>query len=309
MVGGRGRGALIGAVALGVTATLAAPGAVTSPGRVPDPAVINVVAAEDFWGSLAAQLGGRAVHVTSIITNPNADPHEYEASTAVARTFGGANYVILNGAGYDDWAAKILAANPEPRRVVFVVADLLGKRPGDNPHFWYDPDYVFRVIDRISSDYRSIEPADAKYFHQRLGAVEASFGSYRELLASIRRADAGVKVASTESIFQYLARALDFNLVTPYPFMQAVAEGYDPPVGAVASFEREISAHDFRLLVYNSQTVTALTTNIREQVASEHIPIVGISETLRPQSATFQQWMVSELTSISRALAGGSRRK
>jgi zinc/manganese transport system substrate-binding protein len=300
---------LFGAVALGVISTLLAPGAVASLEGASHPAVINVVAAEDFWGSLAAQLGGRAVHVTSIITNPNADPHEYEASTAVARTFGGANYVILNGAGYDDWAAKILAANPERRRVVLVVADLLGKRPGDNPHFWYDPDYVFRVIDRISSDYRSIEPADAKYFHQRLGAVEASFGSYRELLSSIRRADAGVRVASTESIFQYLARALDLNLVTPYPFMQAVAEGYDPPVGAVASFEREISAHGFHLLVYNVQTVSALTTNIREQVAAEHIPIVGISETLRPQSATFQQWMVSELTNISQALAGGSRRK
>jgi len=309
MVARRSRGVLFGAVALGVISTLLAPGAVASLEGASHPVVINVVAAEDFWGSLATQLGGRAAHVTSIITNPNADPHEYEASTAVARAFGGANYVILNGAGYDDWAAKILEANPEPHRVVLVVADLLGKRPGDNPHFWYNPDYVFRVIDRISSDYRSIDPADATYFRQRLSVVEASFGPYRELLASIRREHAGEKVASTESIFEYLTRDLKLDLVTPYAFMQAVAEGYDPPVGAVATFEQEISAHDFRLLVYNSQTLTALTTNIRKQVASEHILIVGISETLRPQKATFQQWMVSELTSISRALASGNRRR
>jgi zinc/manganese transport system substrate-binding protein len=309
MIGRRDRRGLVAAALLGFVALPLAPGLSVPMHRGGHPAVIGVVAAENTWGSLAAQLGGRFVHVTSVITNPNADPHEYEASTAVARAFGQADYVILNGAGYDDWAAKILAANPERHRHVFVVAQLLGKKPGDNPHFWYDPADVSRVIDRISSDYASLVPADAAYFRRRLAAVEASFGPYRELLDTIRDRDAGDKVASTESIFQYMAESLHLDLVTPYPFMQAVADGYDPPVSAVATFERQIAGRDFRLLVYNTQTVTALTTNIRAQVAAKHIAVVGISETLRPPGTTFQEWMVSELSSISRALASEPRGK
>ncbi len=302
MIGRKVRVALVATGLLVAAGVWCTPVSASSTRKV-HPKVIDVIAAENTWGSLAAQLGGQLVRVTSIITNPNADPHQYEASTAVARAFGEARYVILNGAGYDDWASKILAANPESHRLVFVVADLLGKQPGDNPHFWYNPSYVFRVIDQISAEYRSIDPAGAAYFRRRLATVEASFRPYRALLAEIRRADAGDKVASTESIFQYMAEYLHLDLVTPYPFMKAVADGYDPPVDAVATFEHQISVRGFRLLVYNTQTVTALTTTIRDQVTSKHIAVVGISETLRPPGVTFQAWMVSELSAVSRALA------
>jgi zinc/manganese transport system substrate-binding protein len=302
MIRGRHRPVLVAAVLLGAMVMPLAPGVSASLRPARHPRVINVVAAEDTWGSLAAQLGGRLVVVTSVITNPNADPHEYEASTAVARSIGGANFVIVNGAGYDDWAQKILAANPAPHRFVLDIAKFLGKKPGDNPHFWYDPKYVFAVIDEISADYIAVDPAGASYFRQCLAKVEASLVPYRKALASLARRDAGVKVASTESIFQYLAEYLGLDLVTPYPFMQAVADGYDPPVGAVATFEHQISVRGFRVLVYNDQTITALTTTIRDQVEAKHIPVVGISETLQPSDATFQSWMLGELDRVGAAL-------
>ena len=125
--------------------------------------MIQVAAAENFWGSIAAQLGGTHVNVISIVTDLNADPHEFETNTADALDFAHANYVILNGAGYDTWGQKLLAANPSNGCKVLYVADLLGKTEGDNPHFWYDPDYVQQVINQITGDYQSLDPADAAY--------------------------------------------------------------------------------------------------------------------------------------------------
>src|SRR5271166_1731297 len=173
-------------VALGLVAGLAGAadltpaGASRATGGVP---VLNVVAGENFWGSLAAQLGGRQVHVTSIVSDPNADPHEYESSPTDARLMAGANYVILNGAGYDAWANRLLAAQPEAHRRVLTVATLLGKTPGDNPHFWYDPAYVFAVMRRITADYTAMEPGRAAYFSARAAAVQRAFAPYRARLA------------------------------------------------------------------------------------------------------------------------------
>src|SRR6266852_8307817 len=130
------------------------------------PGSLNVVAAENFWGNIAAQLGGLKVNVQSVVTDPNADPHEYESSANDARAFAEAGLVILNGAGYDDWGKKLLDANPASARHVLTVADLLGKKVGDNPHFWYSPDYVVKVADRITAQYKSIDSADASYFDQ-----------------------------------------------------------------------------------------------------------------------------------------------
>src|SRR5437899_11631931 len=130
-------------------------------------AAITVVAGENFWGSIAAQLGGSKVTVQSVVTDPNADPHEYESSSSDARAFAEARLVILTGAGYDSWGQKLLDANKATNRRVLNIAELLGKKQGDNPHFWYDPSYVTRITDEITSDYRSIDPADASYFDQQ----------------------------------------------------------------------------------------------------------------------------------------------
>lgn len=264
--------------------------------------VLNVVAGENFWGSLASQLGGKLVQVTSIVTDPNADPHEYESNSSDARAFAAARFVVLNGAGYDDWANRLLSAQSEPGRRVLTVSTLLHKKAGDNPHFWYDPNYVVRVINRITSDYESLEPRSASYFAGRHKAVESALAPYRSRLAYITKHFSGTPVAATESIFQYLAQYLHLDLVTPVAFMQAVSEGIDPPASSVATFDQQITGRRFHVLVYNRQTVSPLTTGIRNQALAKHIPAVAVSETIQPPTASFQKWMDGELDALTKAL-------
>jgi zinc/manganese transport system substrate-binding protein len=263
---------------------------------------LQVVAGQNFWGSIAGQLGGSHVSVTSVVTNPNADPHDYETSTVDARAFATADYVILNGAGYDDWGSKLLAGNPNDARKVFVVADLLKKKAGDNPHFWYNPDWVERVADRITEDYKSIDPADASYFDEQRAALRQSMQPYHQRIKSIRSAFQGTPVGATESIFVYLAQALDLNLTSPPAFMQAVAEGNDPPASTVAEFQNQIRGKQIKVLVFNVQTASNLTDGLKKLAADNGIPVVGVSETLQPADATFQDWQLAQLLTLQNAL-------
>jgi zinc/manganese transport system substrate-binding protein len=264
--------------------------------------VIEVVAGENFWGSIAAQLGGSRVQVTSIVTDPNADPHEYESNTGDARAFAVARYVILNGAGYDTWAQKLLDANPVSGRKVLTVADLLGKHEGDNPHFWYNPDDVERVIGRIAADLTVLDPAGASYFSQQRAGFETALKPYHNRIAAIKAKFAGQKVGATETIFVYLADSLGLDLISPPELMQAVAEGNDPPASSVAQFQQQITSRQITVLVYNVQTVTAVTTNLKQLAGQQNIPIVGISETMQPPDATFQQWQLAQLLTLGNAL-------
>jgi zinc/manganese transport system substrate-binding protein len=263
---------------------------------------MQVVAGENFWGSIAAQLGGKHASVTSVVTDPNADPHEYESNTSDARAFAQANYVILNGAGYDDWGQKLLDANPVDGRKVLTVADLLKKKEGDNPHFWYNPDDVTRVADQITADYQALDPADAAYFAQQRSAFEAALKPYRDRIASIKAKFAGQKIGATESIFVYMANALSLNLISPPAFMQAVAEGNDPPAASVAEFQQQIEQKQITVLVYNVQTATAVTNNLKQLAAQQNIPTVGVSETMQPPDATFQDWQYAQLLTLQNAL-------
>jgi zinc/manganese transport system substrate-binding protein len=264
--------------------------------------VLNVVAGENFWGSVATQLGGVHVRVTSIVTDPNADPHEYEGSTQDARVFAQANYVILNGAGYDTWGQKLLDANPVSGRKVFTVADLLGKHEGDNPHFWYNPSYVEQVSNQITKDYQALDPADSAYFTQQRSAFESALSDYHQRIAEIKSKFAGQKVGATESIFVYLANALGLDLISPPAFMQAVAEGNDPPASSVVTFEQQVQQKQITVLVYNVQTVTDVTNRIKQLASQQNIPIVGVSETIQPPDASFQEWQTAQLLVLQNAL-------
>jgi len=263
---------------------------------------LNIVAGENFWGSIATQLGGNRVSVTSIVTDPNADPHEYESNTADARAFAEANYVILNGAGYDTWAQKLIDANPVDGRKVFTVAPLLGKSDGDNPHFWYNPDYVEKVADQITADLKSLDANDASYFTQQRTAFETALTPYHNRIASIKAKFSGQKVGATESIFVYMASALGLNLISPPEFMKAVAEGNDPPVSSVSEFQSQISSKQITVLVYNVQTVTDVTNNLKQLASQQNIPVVGVSETMQPPDATFQDWQYAQLLTLENAL-------
>ena len=268
----------------------------------PAGSTVQVIAGENFWGSVAAQLGGSKVTVQSVVTDPNADPHEYESSAADARAFAEARLVILNGAGYDGWGQKLLDANPSAGRRVVTVAGVLHRRTGDNPHFWYDPAAVTQVADRITAEYKALDPADATYFDDLRTSLTAAFQPYLGAIAAIRRAYANASIGSTESVFVYMAQALGLRLTTPTAFMDAVAQGNDPPAGAVVAFQGQIAAGTVRVLVYNLQTATAVTTNIKALAASHHVPSVGVSETMEPPGGTFQDWQLLQLDRLASAL-------
>jgi zinc/manganese transport system substrate-binding protein len=263
---------------------------------------LKVVAAENFWGSIATQLGGSHVGVQIVVTDPNADPHEYESNTNDARAFAEADLVIMNGAGYDDWATKLLDANLRQGRKVLNVAGLLGKKSGDNPHFWYDPQAVVRVSDAITSDYKTIDGADSGTFDQMRSSLTAAFKPYTDRVAEIKQKFAGTKVGSTESIFEYMATATGLDLISPPEFMKAVSEGNDPPVHTVATFQDQVNGRQIKVLVYNVQTATEVTTNLKHLAAARDIPVVGVSETVQPGTASYQDWMLSELITLENAL-------
>ena len=263
---------------------------------------VQIVAAENFWGSLISQLGGIHVQAVSIVTDPNADPHEYESNAADAQAIAGANFVIVNGAGYDDWTLKLISASNNPNQKVLNVADLLGKKQGANPHFWYSPSYVNETVKAMYADLVSIDPSNAAYYKDQYANLNSSLGKYNNRINEIKQQFAGTKVASTESIFEYLSDATALDLVSPPEFMEAVAEGNDPPAQSIVEFQHQIQNGTVSLLVYNAQTVTPLTQNIKVMAAQKGIPIVAVTETIQPADVSFQDWMNAELISLENGL-------
>jgi zinc/manganese transport system substrate-binding protein len=268
---------------------------------------VKVVAAENFWGSLVSQLGGNHLQVTSIVTDPNADPHEYESNVGDAQAISSACFVIVNGAGYDSWALKILAAQNNSQRVVLNVQTKLGLPLDVNPHFWYSPYYVNDTLHAMYADLLKVDPGDGSYFESNYVALNQTLGtatgqSIGTRILEIARGFAGTKVGATEDIFVYMANATKLDLISPPDFMQAVSEGNEPPTPSVAEFEQQIQNGSIKLLVYNEQTVTQLTSNIKSLAAESGVPVVGVTETIQPQDATFQSWMYSELIYLQNAL-------
>ena len=264
--------------------------------------VLRVVAAENFWGSLIAQIGGIHVSVLSIVSDPNADPHEYESNAEDARAIANANYVIENGAGYDSWMDKLLSAGSVPNRKVLNVADLLDKKEGDNPHVWYSPAYVNQTIAQIENDLISMDPSDASYYQAQLATLQSNLEEYQVRIADIKKQYGGTEVASTESIFAYLATAAGLDLVSPSAFINAVAEGNDPPADSVVEFENQLKSGNVKVLVYNEQTVTPLTQSMKELATNEGIPVIGVTETIQPPDATFEEWMNAQILTLQNAL-------
>jgi zinc/manganese transport system substrate-binding protein len=263
---------------------------------------LQIVAGENFWGSLVSQLGGSHVQVLSIVTDPNADPHEYESNTQDVQAVANAKYVIANGAGYDDWLLKLISASNTPNQKVLNVANLLGQSVGSNPHFWYSPYYVNETAHQMHLDIISLDPDNSAYYEQQYAYLNASLGTYNQRITKIKQHFAGTQVAATEDIFVYLANATGLDLVSLPAFMEAVAEGTDPPVQSVVQFQQQLESGTVKVLVYNSQTVTPITENMKTLATQNNVPIVGITETVQPPNALFQDWMNTELISLQNAL-------
>jgi zinc/manganese transport system substrate-binding protein len=268
---------------------------------------LNVVAAENFWGSIAAQLGGEEVEVTSVIDNPAADPHDYEPTSEDARTFAGAEISIVNGIGYDEWASKLLAASPDSARTEISVGDVLGLESGDNPHQWYSPTSVHAVIGAIVAAYEKALPAKRAYFeHQRQLFETKDLAEYDRLIAEVKSSYARAPVGASESIFEPLAPALGLHLITPPGFMDAVAEGTEPTPAEKATADEQIAERQIKLWVYNSQNATPDVKRLNEAAEAAGIPVATVTETMTPAAASFEQWMARELRGIAAALKEGT---
>jgi zinc/manganese transport system substrate-binding protein len=287
--------------------TTSSPGSATTPISTTSASskVIQIVAAENFWGSLVSQLGGAHVNVTSIVTDPNTDPHDYEANPSDAESISNAQFVIVNGAEYDQWALNLISSANVPNQLVLNVQQNLNLSETVNPHLWYSPYYVNYTIAAMYKDLVKIDPTDKAYFTTQYSSLNSSlWTSYMKQETLIKQQFSAAPVASTESIFVYMANATGLDVVSPAGFMEAVAEGNDPSAADVATMQNLMMGGNttVRVLVYNQQTVTPLTQSIKALAAQYQIPVIGVTETIQPPNITFQAWMSGEVNSLENAL-------
>jgi zinc/manganese transport system substrate-binding protein len=263
-------------------------------------APVSIVAAENFYGDVATQIGGSDVKVKSILTNPDQDPHLFEASPSVARAISDARIVVLSGIDYDPWMEKLLSAARSTERKTIVVADLIGKKSGDNPHIWYAPATMLAFAKRLTEDLSAVDPPHRDAYQQRLARFEQSLQPVEAKLQDLRERVAGTPVTATEPIFGYMFEALGMQ-VRNQAFQLAVMNNTEPGASDVAAFEDDLKTHQVRLLVYNSQASDPAALRMVKLAKSAHIPVVGATET-EPPGKTYQEWMLSELEAVDHAL-------
>jgi zinc/manganese transport system substrate-binding protein len=292
--------ALLGAT-LGTIATLSAVIAPTA-GASTSPGVVDVVAAENFWGNIAGQLGGSAVSVTSLITNPNSDPHLFETDATDAAKLAQARVIIENGAGYDGWMSSLLGADSGHPTVVNAahVLHVTGSDP--NPHLWYDIPEVPKVAAAISAALTKADPHDSATFGRNLERFDASLAPLNTELAAIRTKFAHAPVAYTERVPGYALAVADLAVKTPPGFARAIEDGEDPGPADTVAMEQLLTKHRVDVLLYNVQTVTPVTTQIRGLAEKDGIAVIGVSETMPAADRSYQQWQLSQLTALFDAL-------
>jgi zinc/manganese transport system substrate-binding protein len=291
--------AFAGAIA---AATLGLAGTGTGAGAASAPRLVHVVAAENFWGNIANQLGGRDVSVTSLITNPNADPHLFETDASDAATLAEAQVVIENGAGYDTWMRQLLSADGGSPRIVDA-ANVLHVTGGDpNPHLWYDIPRVPSVAAAITTALTKAAPQDAATFRANLATFDASLAPLDATLASIKSRFHNVPVAYTERVPGYALAVAHLDVKTPTGFARAIEDGTDPSPADTLAMQRLLTNHDINVLLYNVQTVTPVTSQMRDLARRHGIPVVGVSETMPAGASSYQRWQQSQLTALLHAL-------
>jgi zinc/manganese transport system substrate-binding protein len=262
---------------------------------------VAVVAAENFYGDIANQIGGPDVKVTSILTNPDQDPHLFEASPSAARAVSAARIVIYNGVGYDPWIEKLLSAAPNSDRAAIDVSELVGRRPGDNPHIWYDPHTVLALAARLADELSVADPAHQADYRQRVAEFRQSLQPIEAKIAALRARLAGTPVAATEPVFNYLLDAIGAQ-VHDRRFQLAMMNNTEPGASDVVTFEKDIESHRVRMLVYNSQASDPTAERMVRLARTSHIPVVAVTET-EPPGKNYQEWLSSELDAVDQALA------
>lgn len=273
------------------------------PAAAPADGPLAVLGTENFYADLLTQIGGSRVKATSLLNDPNADPHAFEASPKAAAAVADAKLVVVNGIGYDRFMDKLLGASTKPERIVVNVQDLLGVTDDANAHVWYDPGTMPKVADAVAAALGKLDPQDAAYFAARKATYVASLKPWRDKIAQLRSTYSGAPVAFTEPVAEYLTDAIGLRALTPKGFQEAIEQGTEPSPNEVAIERDLLTGKKVRVLLYNSQVTTPLTQGMQDLARQNGIPVVGVAETIPPPFATYQEWMTGELEELEKALA------
>jgi zinc/manganese transport system substrate-binding protein len=291
------------AMALALAAAGCASGA-TPTNSADSSTVINAIGAENEYANVLAQIGGRYVHVSSILNNPNTDPHTFEASPAVAQEVSGASLIVQNGVGYDSWISKMEAASPNSKRKVIVAQDVLGLPDSTpNPHLWYDPRTMPAVARVMAADLSDLVPAHKAYFQANLAAFDRSLTPWLHAIAAFKAKYPGTLAATTEPVADYLLAAMGIKNLTPFTFQADIMNGVDPSPQDISLENGFFTKHMVKVFCYNQQVVDALTTSIRQTALRAGIPVVGVYETMPTPGYRYQSWMLAEVQAIQKAVA------
>ena len=261
---------------------------------------IKIIAAENFYGDIASQIGGANVKVKSVLNNPSQDPHLFEASPSLARDLAEADLVILNGVDYDPWMEKLLAATPSSKRKVIVAAEVAGRKAGDNPHLWYDFAVSKAVAKAVAENLSVALPAQAEYFRKQEVVFEQALGDLQGEVQKIAQAHGGTSVAATEPVFGYMLESMGLD-VREKRFQLAVMNDAEPAVSDVAQFEDDLKGHVVKLLIYNKQATDPVADKLLALAEAQNIAVVAVTET-QPEGTSFQQWLSGEIAAVAKAL-------
>lgn len=262
---------------------------------------IPVVAAEGFYGEVAAAVGGDRVTVDTVAMSPDADPHDFSPPPSVARSVADAGLVIINGLDYDHWMEHLLEASPDDARLVVDVSSLVGAQPGGNPHLWYDPRTIPALAGALAADFSRLDPAGADQYRQRVDAYLASLKPLDEKVAAIRGRFAGTEVVASEPVFGLMAEALGLKMLGE-DFQHAIMNETEPSARSIAEVEDDLRSGRAKVLFYNSQVVDPLTERLLAAANDTGVPVVAVTESM-PIGDTYAGWMLDQLEATAKALA------
>jgi len=285
------------AIAALLTAASIAPAAAQTSGK------IKVIGVENEYADVLSQIGGKYVQVQAIETDPNTDPHTFEASPKIAKDIAAAQLIVVNGLGYDDWADKIMSASARPNRKVINVQKLLGLPDNTpNPHLWYDPKTMPAVAKAVADLLATLEPAQAAYFQSNATTFIASLAPWNAAIAEFKARYRNTPVAVTEPVADYMLQAMGFDIVTPFSLQAAIMNGTDPSPQDVSLQNSLFSGQKVKVFAYNQQVTDSLTNSFLEASRKAGIPVVGVYETMPTPGYTYQTWMLAEVAALKKAV-------
>jgi zinc/manganese transport system substrate-binding protein len=268
--------------------------------------IVVAIGAENEYANVIGQIGGKFVKVSSILNNPNTDPHTFESSPSVAREVSAAQLIVQNGLGYDDFMNKIEAASPSSERKVVVVQSVLDLPDSTpNPHLWYSPTTMPAVAKKIAADLAILRPSDAHYFQANLMAFDQSLTPWLRAINAFKTRYAGTPVATTEPVADYLLQAMGVRNLTPFDMQADIMNGVDPSPQNISLQDGLFAKRTVKVFVYNQQVVDSLTTSFRAAAGKAKVPVVGVYETMPAPGYDYQTWMLAEVEAIQKAIADG----